>query len=318
MQPAVAVSLPGGERTAVSQSDHALTITAPTPPPTAPGPPWGEASQRIHRDDPRRPRDLPQGDATGRLRLPVRRLRGVHAPCPAHTCAARWPQVVQPAVPRPLRVTIAWPPLGLALGGEAGARLGAKRSVPPRPETRRRRGRPLPEPPMPTPPMLGVDDGAMRRGRPSGPLLRDWARQRPIDRRPERPADTRAAGRIRACIAAAATAPRRLRAGLPWEPQRPHRASRGGLGSAICAPRSRGGGLGALLAWPPCGPRARCRAPSPRPSRRARAAAPPRTRRPARHGGGAGARVRRTSARLTPSPARNDTLCERATEGRTR
>jgi hypothetical protein len=54
-------------------------------------------------------------------------------------------------------LTTALPQLGLALGGEAGARLGATRHVPTSPDTLRRLVRQLPAPPRPTPAILSRD-----------------------------------------------------------------------------------------------------------------------------------------------------------------
>jgi len=89
----------------------------------------------MHRDDTRRPRDLPRWEYAVRLVLRVRRFRGLNATCTVQTCAARLPQVVRPAAPRTVRLTPALPHLGLALGGEAGARLGVKPHVPASPDT---------------------------------------------------------------------------------------------------------------------------------------------------------------------------------------
>jgi transposase len=76
--------------------------------------------------------------------------------------------------------------IGLALGGEAGARLAALLSVPTSPDTILRRVKATPTEPSPPPRYVGIDDWACRKGQTYGTILVDLERRTVIDLLPGR------------------------------------------------------------------------------------------------------------------------------------
>lgn len=76
--------------------------------------------------------------------------------------------------------------LGLALGGEAGARLATKLAVPTSPDTLLRRVKDAPDEPTPRPRYIGLDDWAIRKGHTYGTILIDLERGTVIDLLPGR------------------------------------------------------------------------------------------------------------------------------------
>ena len=309
MPPTLAFSLPGCEITAVSQSDHVLTITAHPTAPTDRCPRGGISSPRIHSFYTRRPRDLPLWEFAVRLVLHVRRFRCLNASCTAHTFAERLPQVVRPAAQRTMRLTTALQQLGLALGGAAGARLGATLYMPASPDTLLRLIRQLPDPITSTPAVLGVDDWAMRRGHTYGTLLVDLERHRPFDLLPERTADTLATWLLahpRVIILSRDRSTEYARGATLGAPEAQHVLDRWHLVRHLRKP-SNGCWIGCIVGWRRCHQRARwlphrsCR------STCARFAARRLTRFPARHGGRAESRATRRSAPSTPRASPGDT-----------
>jgi transposase len=79
---------------------------------------------------------------------------------------------------------------GLALGGEAGARLGGRLALRTSPDTLLRLVQEAPRPAAAAPQGLGVDAWAWRRGQRDGTILVNLEDHQVLDRLPERSADT--------------------------------------------------------------------------------------------------------------------------------
>ncbi|MFE0381952.1 ISL3 family transposase, partial [Streptomyces inhibens] len=84
--------------------------------------------------------------------------------------------------------------VGLALAGRAGARMARVFGVPISRSAVLRLLEALPEPELPAPRVVGVDEYATRKGRIYGTVLVDVESRRPVDRRPGRDASRLAHG----------------------------------------------------------------------------------------------------------------------------
>ena len=156
-------------------------------------PSCGVLSSAVHSRYDRRPDDLPSLGQAVRLCIQVRRFYCRHPDCRRRTFAEGLPRLLAPRARRTRRLAQAQARIGLALGGEAGARLVPHLAMATSPDTVLRLVRRMPLPKMKEPRAIGIDDWAWRKGRSGGTLVVDLERQRPLDLLPDRSGPTLAA-----------------------------------------------------------------------------------------------------------------------------
>ncbi|MGW7356231.1 transposase [Streptomyces sp. NPDC054802] len=190
----------------------------------------------MHSSYLRFPADVPSGGRLVVLRLRVRRFF-----CPESSCARRTFVEQMPGLTRRhsrwterLRATLA--AVGLALADRAGARMARALGVSVSRSAVLRLLEALPEPEVPAPRVVGVDEYATRKGRVYGTVLVDVESRRPVDLLPDREASSLAAWLAKrpASRSSAGTAHRASRK----EPQPGHHRRRRSPTAGICGTTS--------------------------------------------------------------------------------
>ncbi len=153
----------------------------------------GRRSRRIHSWYVRRVSDLPLAGVAVALCLRVRRFFCRVQSCPRRIFTERFPDFVVPHGRRSQSLRAALQQIGLAVGGEGGARLARRLGMPTGPTALLQLIRDLPVPDAGHPVAVGIDEWAWRRSARYGTLIVDLDRHRPIALLPARDAELAAA-----------------------------------------------------------------------------------------------------------------------------
>ena len=134
--------------------------------------------------------DLPWGTRLVHIQLTVRKFVCRNPTCTRRILTERVPELVAAYARKTHRPIATLQAIGVALGGQAGARLSKRLGLPASRDTLLRLVRRLPLPVIPPLRAIGVDDWAYRKRQRDGTIVVDLERQRPVALLHDRKAET--------------------------------------------------------------------------------------------------------------------------------
>lgn len=143
-------------------------------------------STAVHGRYRRSLRDRPCLGLPVRLLVTARKFVCRRPDCPRRVFCERVPELTTPHARTTGELADAHRSIGLALGGEAGARLALALGLPTSPDTILRRVKDAPDEPAPRPRYVGIDDWATRKGQAYGTIVIDLERGTVIELLPGR------------------------------------------------------------------------------------------------------------------------------------
>ena len=180
----------GGVRiTALTVEPTAVVVALATSADTAACPHCGTASAAVHARYHRTLADRPCLGLPVAFAVTARKFVCRRRDCPRRVFCERLPELTDAHARTTGELADSHRQIGLALGGEAGARLAVTLAVPTSPDTLLRRVKDAPDEPTPPPRYVGLDDWAIRKGHTCGTLLIDLERGTVIDLLPGRDGD---------------------------------------------------------------------------------------------------------------------------------